>query len=83
MKTALWIIIGIMSAFVIVGVVIIIKETIEIIHLRRARRGLYQFHAKTEQMIYDYCMKNNMTRDQFFDRMSKSLKQEKAVTTLF
>ena len=75
MNTALWIIIGIMSAVVIVGVVIIIKETIEIIHLRRARCGLEKFHAKTEQMIYDYCIKNNMTRDQFFDRMSKSLKQ--------
>ena len=75
MNTALWIIIGIMSAVVIVGVIIIIKDTIEIIHLRRARCGLYQFHAKTEQMIYDYCMKNNFTRDQFFDRMSKSLEQ--------
>lgn len=75
MNTALWIIIGIMSAVVIVGVIIIIKDTIEIIYLRRARCGLENLHAKTEQMIFDYCMKNNITRDQFFDRMSKSLKQ--------
>lgn len=75
MKTLVWIIVGIMSAVVIAGVVIIIKETIEIIHLNRARCGLENLHAKTEQMIFDYCMKNNITRDQFFDRMSKSLKQ--------
>lgn len=75
MKTLVWIIVGIMSAVVIAGVVIIIKETIEIRHLNRARRELENFHAKTEQMIFDYCMKNNITRDQFFDRMSKSLKQ--------
>lgn len=74
MKTALLIIISIISAVVIAGVVIIIKNTVEIIHLKRAQRSFEQFHAETEQMIYDYCMKNNITRDQFFDKMSESLK---------
>lgn len=75
MKTVLWIIVGIMSAVVIAGVVIIIYNVVELIHLNRAQRSFEQFHAKTEQMIYNYCMKNNMTRDQFFDKMSESLKQ--------
>ena len=80
MKTVLWIIVGVMSAVMIAGVVIVIYNVVELIHLNRAQRSFEQFHAKTEQMIYDHCIKNNMTRDQFFDRMSKSLKEKEYET---
>ena len=53
----------------------LIKNIAELIYINRGRRSFEQFHAETEQMIYGYCMKNNMTRDQFFDKMSESLKQ--------
>ena len=57
----------------IFGIVMLIKNIAELIYINRGRRSFEQFHAETEQMIYDYCMKNNMTRDQFFDKMSESL----------
>ena len=75
MKTVLWIIVGIMFTFVIAGFVIIIYNVVELIHLNRAQRAFEMFHTETEQMIYDHCKKNNITRDEFFDKMSKSLKQ--------
>jgi uncharacterized membrane protein len=75
MKTTLWIIIGILLAGLIFGIVILIKNIAELIYINRGRRSFEQFHAETEQMIYGYCMKHNITRDQFFDKMSKSLKQ--------
>ena len=75
MKAVLLIILGILLAGLIFGIVMLIKNIAELIYINRVRRSFEQFHAETEQMIYDYCMKNNMTRDQFFDKMSESLKQ--------
>ena len=75
MKAVLLIILWILFVGLIFGIVILIKNIAELIYINMARRSFEQFHAETEQMIYDYCMKNNMTRDQFFDKMSESLKQ--------
>ena len=75
MKAVLLIILGILFVGLIFGIVILIKNIAELIYINRALRSFEQFHAETEQMIYGYCMKNNMTRDQFFDKMSESLKQ--------
>ena len=80
MKAVLLIILGILLAGLIFGIVMLIKNIAELIYINRGRRSFEQFHAETEQMIYDYCMKNNMTRDQFFDKMSESLNNKDMTT---
>lgn len=75
MNAVLLIILGILFVGLIFGIVMLIKNIAELIYINRGRRSFEQFHAETEKRIYDYCMKNNMTRDQFFDKMSESLKQ--------